>query len=181
MMSERQKHGFDYQKLIIEKYNLLDGGVYNGKWDGYDEIGGVKIPVSIKCLNIGSSIELGDFKRQIEIDCDFILYVGFWDGNTNNIIDSYRVLIYYNNWVNYFGDVNILDDMLNDMKTISNDYSDDEKWGNFRLKYNKRYGKSIISLRFKRDHKKQKRIQCGISNKNFHDLILKENKNLLYL
>lgn len=37
------------------------------------------------------------------------------------------------------------------------------------------YGKSIISLRFKRDHKKQKRIQCGITKPNFVKKVIKDN------
>ena len=48
-----------------------------------------------------------------------------------------------------------------------------KKWTDFRKKWTNIYGKSIISLRFKRDHKKQKRIQCGISRNNFINIVLK--------
>ena len=61
------------------------------------------------------------------------------------------------------------------MSTISNDHSDDKKWTEFRKRYTKLYGKSVIALRFKRDHKSQKRIQCGISYTNFIKVVLKEN------
>jgi len=64
------------------------------------------------------------------------------------------------------------------MSEISNDRSDDNKWKQFRLKWKEKYGDSIISLRFKRDHKKQKRIQCGITKTNFLNVILKENQIL---
>ena len=61
------------------------------------------------------------------------------------------------------------------MKQISNDRSDDGKWKEFRKKWNLLYKKfnnnPVITLRFKRDHKKQKRIQCGISSSNFKKLI----------
>jgi hypothetical protein len=76
------------------------------------------------------------------------------------------------------GDITIIQEMLDEMSTISNDKSDDSKWKQFRLKWKERYGNSIISLRFKRDHKKQKRIQCGISRNNFLEVILKENQLL---
>ena len=64
------------------------------------------------------------------------------------------------------------------MKLITNNHSDDSKWKIFREKYTKLYGDSIISLRFKRDHKTQKRIQCGIAYKNFINTILIENEVL---
>lgn len=62
------------------------------------------------------------------------------------------------------------------MITISNDRKDDAKWKEFCKKYKTIYGEdAVISIRFKRDHKKQKRIQCAISYTNFKDKVLKDN------
>lgn len=171
-MVERQEHGFLYEKEIIEKNNIIKDDNYTGKWDSYEN----GKPVSIKCIKQGSSIDFGDFKRQSEVDKYFILYVGFWYGNKNNIVESYKVLIKKENWVSYFGDVNIIQSMLTEMKEISNERSDDLKWKSYREKYGKLYGDSIIALRFKRDHKKQKRIQCGITYTNFKNVVLKNNQ-----
>ena len=176
-MAERQVHGFDYQnELDLLNENLILSTEYIGKWDGYENFNGIKYPASIKCIKEKASIDFGDIKRISKIDEDFILYVGFWlDKNTKKAVKHYKVLINKENWKKYLGDVSILDALFAEMKTISNDYSDDKKWTEFRKRYNKLYGKSIIALRFKRDHESQKRIQCGITYPNFIKIILKEN------
>jgi hypothetical protein len=174
---ERQKHGLDYETKIITENKLIKNTNYTGKWDSYE---GDK-PVSVKCVGVNGSIDFGDFKRQTEVKEDFLLYIGFWQYNKNKekvVIEEYKLLIKYEDWMSYLGNIDIIDDMLKEMKYISNDKIDDDKWKKFRSKYTKLYNynkKSIIKLRFKRDHKKQKRIQCGISNKNFRNIILKDN------
>jgi hypothetical protein len=175
-MAERQQHGFLYQERIINENKLIENENYTGKWDGFNKE--YNLPTSIKCISKKGSIDFGDFRRQTEVETDFILYLGFWEGNKENINEEYKVLIKKENWQKYFGDKTIIVDMLNEMKDISNDKSDDKKWKEYREKYSKLYGESIISLRFKRDHKKQKRIQCGITKKNFLNVILKENSLL---
>jgi hypothetical protein len=175
-MAERQQHGFLYQEKIINENKLIEDKNYTSKWDGFNKE--YNLPTSIKCISKKGSIDFGDFRRQTEVETDFILYLGFWEGNKENINEEYKVLIKKENWQKYFGDKSIIVDMLDEMKDISNDKSDDKKWKEYREKYSKLYGKSIISLRFKRDHKKQKRIQCGITKKNFIEVILSENSLL---
>ena len=171
--TERQAHGFLHQEKIIKNENLIENCNYTGKWDGFNEKH--NLPASIKCISIKGSIDFGDFRRQTEVDTDFILYIGFWKGKKDNITEEYKVLIKKENWQKYFGDKSITDKMLIELKSISNDKSGDGEWKQYRNKYKKLYGKSVISLRFKRDSKKQKRIQCGITKKNFIEVILKEN------
>ncbi len=182
-MAERQKHGFEYEQRVIaennvitdDKNSLVKEEGYTDKWDMYESIDSNKYPVSVKCIGFKSSIDFGDFRRQTNVNDDFILYVGFWKNKKDNIVEEYKVIISKENWQSYFGDKNIINEMLDEMKGISNDYSDDKKWKEFRNKYKQMYGSSVISLRFKRDHKSQKRIQCGITKKNFLDIILKNN------
>lgn len=174
-MNERQKHGFIYEEYIINKNNLIKENNYTSKWDGYELYKGVKTPVSVKCMKINSNIEFGDFKRQLEINEDFILYVGFWENNKQNIIEEYKILIKKDSWCKYFGNKKIIKQMLDELKTISNSYFDDNKWLKYRTKYKESYGESILSLRFKRDHKKQKRIQCAITKNNFINKVIKDN------
>jgi hypothetical protein len=175
-MAERQAHGFNYQKKIVEREILTESVGYTDKWDAYNS--NLKRNVSIKCISKKGSIDFGDFKRQTMVDEDFILYVGFWQSKKDNVVEEYKVYITAEKWKSYLGDITIIQEMLDEMSTISNDKSDDSKWKQFRLKWKERYGNSIISLRFKRDHKKQKRIQCGISRNNFLEVILKENQLL---
>ena len=177
-MAERQIHGFEYEQYLIEKNNLSKENSYTNKWDTYEIYNGVKYPVSIKCIGFNSNIDFGDFRRQTEVDSNFILYVGVWRGKKTNIVENYKILITKDNWDDYFGNKNIVQEMLDEMKCISNNHSDDDKWKLFRKKYKDLYGKSIISLRFKRDHKKQKRIQCGITKSNFINVIIKNNLKL---
>jgi hypothetical protein len=174
-MAERQKHGFEYEDFIINENNLIKEENYTAKWDTFEVYNGVKTPVSVKCIGFNSSIDFGDLKRQTEVNQDFILYIGFWKGKKNNIVEEYKVLINKDVWNSYFGNKTIIQSMLDELKGISNDYSDDDKWKEYRKKWKAMYGESIISLRFKRDHKKQKRIQCGITKKNFLNIVLKEN------
>lgn len=167
---ERQIHGFNYEQKIVNENNLVKTTNYTDKWDTFEG----ETPASIKCIGVKASIDFGDFKRQSNVDSDFILYVGFWSGKKDNIVEEYKVLISKEKWNSYFGDVTIISNMLSEMKSISNDKSDDGKWKLFREKYKALYGKSIVSLRFKRDHKSQKRIQCGITKKNFLEVVLKD-------
>jgi len=175
-MAERQLHGFEYEKLIISKNNLITTNKYIDKWDAYEMYNGILVPVSIKCIGHKSSIDFGDFKRQTEITEDFILYIGRWKSNKSLIIEEYKLFIRKDNWNRYFGDNSIIEDMLLEMKNISNNYTDDGKWLEYRNKYKFLYGESIIALRFKRDHKKQKRIQCGINFRNFINVVMNDNK-----
>ncbi len=170
-MAERQEHAFKYEKRIILENNITKSEGYTDKWDAYEE----GKPVSVKNIKKNSSVDFGDFRRQTMLKEDFILYVGFWSTDKDNIVEEYKILIKYENWIKYFGDTSIVDDMMAEMKLISNDYLDDPKWKQFRKKWGDLYKKDnsnpMVALRFKRDHKKQKRIQCGISSKNFKKLL----------
>ena len=65
-------------------------------------------------------------------------------------------------------------DLLNN---ITNDVSDDLKWKKeitvLRTEW-KNKTTNLIRPRFKRDHKKQKRIQCAINNKDFYNYFIKK-------
>ena len=108
-----------------------------------------------------------------EIDEDWILRVGFWKSEKDNIVEEYTVEVDKDDWQRLLGDVEIFKKAKKEMGYISNDYSDDEKWKKFRLKYKKLWGDSILQPRFKRDHGNQKRLQVGITYNN-----LKEHFNL---
>lgn len=171
-MAERHEHAFEYENKIILENGIVKTENYTDKWDAYEN----DKPVSVKNIKKNSSVDFGDFRRQTILKEDFFLYVGFWTGEKDNVVEEYKILVKYENWCKYFGDISITEGMLEEMKTISNSYSDDSKWKDFRKKWSDLYKKDnknpMIALRFKRDHKKQKRIQCGISSKNFKKLLL---------
>jgi len=172
---ERQIHGFMYEKFIINKYSLIVSEKYTSKFDAYTKSG---VPVQIKCIKEGNCIDLGDFKRNQSITSDFILILGRWRNKKNKIVDEKIFHIDYKLY-NELCTFDHTNKMLEEMKAISNDVSDDNIWLSFCKKYRCIYPQSnIIKLRFKRDHKKQKRIQCGMSETNYRNIFCKKFKKL---
>ena len=51
------------------------------------------MPVSIKLEQYESDIELADYFRNNQIEEDFYLIVGFWQGTKNNIVEEHILLI----------------------------------------------------------------------------------------
>jgi hypothetical protein len=173
---ERQIHGLNYEETVISRNpSIKRSQNYTEKWDAVETYNSITYPVSIKCIGIKNSIDFGDLFRQTQVDENFILYIGFWEGKEKTIKKEYKLLIKSQNWKSYFGNLDKLDVMKDEMAFITNEYSDDKKWRLFRDKYKVLYGDSVIKIRFKRDHKKQKRIQCSINKNLFNNKILTEN------
>lgn len=167
---ERQKHGFSFEQEIIQKYNLTPSTNYTEKWDGYYNT----IPVSIKTEKLGSDIELADFRRNANNQDSFYLIVGFWEGNYSNIVETKILFINGKEWHNLFPN-EFIDIFQNCLDSVSNDKNDDEKWKALIKDAKNQWQhstKNLIRPRFKRDHKKQKRIQCAINNKDFYNYFI---------
>lgn len=163
---ERQLHGFSFEKQIIEKYQLVPTENYTDKWDAYYK----NIPVSIKVEKYGSDIELADYRRNAINQESFYLIVGFWEGIPTNIVETQILFINGTDWHKLFPE-NFTDIFQNCLDSVSNDREDDEKWRALIQDAKKQWQaatKNLIRPRFKRDHKKQKRIQCAINNKDFY-------------
>jgi len=169
-MAERQHHGFDFQKKIIKDFNLTEDGNYTGTYDAYEEDGR---PVKIKCIKQGSSIDLGDIKRNAEEEKDHLLVIGWWSGEKDNIIKIDTIEVKIENWKKLFN-VEVIKEMREWIKNISNEKEYDKKWKEEVSYYKEKYGNYIIKPRFKRDHKSQKRIQCAINNSDYYNHFLKE-------
>lgn len=170
-MSERQSHGFIFEQQIIEKYNLIPSNNYTAEFDAYTPTG---IGVSIKCMKYKTDIELSDIFRNASRSQDFYLIVGFWFESKTNIVETHCLFIPYQEWNSFF-DQQLLKDMKNFLQVISNNYSDDLLWRNTISQFKKEWASktnNFIRPRFKRDHKKQKRIQCAINNKIFYSHFL---------
>lgn len=162
---ERQKHGFQYELQTICKYNLKKADSYTCPFDAYYK----DIPVQIKCIKYGSCIEMGDYIRNKSKKNDFILIIGLWDGKKENIIQEIVLFINHQLFKKHL-QFHLDDEMLYEMKTISNSRLDDLSWKRFCFKYKNKWPRAnIMQLRFKRDHKRQKRIQCAIPWKSFNN------------
>lgn len=162
----RQIHGFLYEKYIIKKYNLVKTKEYISKYDAFTRC---FIPVQIKLRKEKSPICLGSFERQMSNKVDFILIIGTWKFTKCNIVDEEIYYIpkdKYNSILNY----DKLDDLKKEMKSISNSKDDDYKWKKFCMKHKQNFKNKLVQINFKRDHKKQKRIQCSIPNKMYTNM-----------
>lgn len=170
----RQQHGFEFEKNIIDEYKLETTSDYTHKYDAYYK----KIPIQIKCIKYGCSIDLADYTRNKSKKEDFILVIGFWKNTKENIVKTYSLYIDHKKYVEQMS-FEYDKVMISDMKLITNLKVDDDNWKTFCKKYKDLYPScNMIKLRFKRDHKTQKRIQCSISWKNFNNWFLKEFKQI---
>lgn len=154
---------------------------------------------NIKHTKIGNEIAMADYKRISGLDVidntiikrntrtkDFIFSVGFHDDT--NIIEEYLILIDIDKWESYLPNMNddntieminnmyseIKNNKLNGIRTVENE----KNWSDFISKYSVLTVDNLIKLRFKRDSKGQLRIQSSIPNKNFYNIILKDNIHL---
>lgn len=163
---ERQIHGFNFENYIINKFNLTKKENYTDKWDAEFN----SIPVSIKTHEISGGIELGDIYRISQINSPFYLIVGFWKNQKDNIVEEHIAYIDDMSWWKSLFDYELLKDFKTFLDSVSNNSTDDKKWKEGRLALSKKWVEktpNIIKPRWKRDHKKQKRIQCAISYSDF--------------
>lgn len=167
---KRQKHGFIFEDYIINEYNLTKEIKYTGIYDAYTKDG---VPVQIKLEKYNSDIEMADIFRNSQVNSDFILIVGFWSEDKSNIVEQRIVYFTKETYLSFFN-YELLKEFESFLKEITNDYSDDIKWKSQIALFKKEWQQKTLNFirpRFKRDHKKQKRIQCAINNKDFHDYI----------
>lgn len=163
---ERQIHGFTYEDFFIKKFSLIKEPQYTERYDAYGKNG---TPFKIKSIKKGSSIDLADYFRNAEESKNFFLAVSFWDRIESNIVEEYVITIKSYIWreLLYFKEKERMREWI---KTVSNEREYDEQWKDeclfFKNEWNKEERK--IQLRFKRDHKSQKRIQCAINNNDWY-------------
>ena len=171
-MSERQKHGFDFEAKALASIGAIPSAGYTDKWDGM--VNG--IPVSVKVSKYGGDVEMADYFRNEANTEDFILIVGFWEGAKDNFVETYALYIKGDEWAGLFHkETGAKFKEL--ITTITNSYDDDAKWKASIKELKKEWSahtSNLIRPRFKRDHKTQKRIQCAINNGDFYNVFLKK-------
>ena len=162
---ERQAEGFKFESETIKHFSLDKEKNYTGEFDAYKD----NIPYSIKLSKKGNSICLGDLKRNMEKEKDFYMIIKIGEKIFKGFIE-YAKYIKLFNFPEY-------DEFKNKFDLISNSHSDDLKWKQLREEYTKKYKSTntITSINPKRDHKKQKRIQCSIPNSKINDFLSKFN------
>ena len=177
----RQQHGFDFENTLIAKHSWTKSKNHTDEFDAYTK---KNVPVQIKTVKAGSEIDFGDVFRNAEKKHDFILVVAFWKGAKTNITDQIALRINADIWRPLFSftDPNTRRALKEEMNLISNMRVDDGRWKHFMTTYKKTWTDTVlpgggppqrvVELRFKRDHKKQKRLQCAIKLSNWRNYFL---------
>lgn len=161
---ERQSHGFEFQEKMNERYNLLSDENYTGMWDSYKPD---KTPCVIKLFKENSELPLSDIFNNVARDRDFYLIYGVWRGKKSNIVEEKEIFIDINKWKESFewGFYEELNHWIKNL--VSNSYSYDNTWKSEMKVWKERWGvNKLVQPRFKRDHKKQRRIQSAVAYKN---------------
>lgn len=113
---------------------------------------------------------MGDYFRNERNLQSFFLIVGFWEKEKDNIVEQKILFIPGEEWHRLFN-TDLTPAFKDIIDNITNSQQDDQKWKE-SIKWARREWKSttnnLIRPRFKRDHKRQKRIQCAINNKDFY-------------
>ena len=194
-MAARQNHGFINETKVIAREKLkkwedfakenpsLSTGQqdYTSIWDAIDT--SIKtngkygyMPVQIKTIQAGAAVELGDIFRNSKKDEVFRLIVEFYQkDNKFKIIDTVDIIVNPKRWHAHFNFPDYVEWKNWIKNDVSNCYSFDDAWKKQREE-KKRAWKiknpySLVTPTFKRDHKKQRRIQCSVNNSNFKKFI----------
>lgn len=159
LSNERQNHGFKYEDYFLKLHNLQGSSGYTSEFDGYNG----ETPIQIKYIGAGNEICLGDYMRNGSKSDDFILHIAFYDKkNIYPNIEEYTLYIDHKVYNNLFVLMGYIIDIKNTFASFSNDKSADNEFTIFRDKWNTIGNRGVVHARFKRDHKKQKRLQAAI-------------------
>lgn len=186
-MPEVQRHGFDFENWVKEKFFADFNATYTQKWDIPSEANSLPkvpkefrgLPVSIKTCKFGSPIGFGDALRQFRNEEDFLLIVGFWkqSGIYKNFVAVEGVKITSDSWRNLFLPVEIADLILLDstIKNVGFHYSEARQKAK-EIKSSDKFRQAKIVLNPKIDSKTQRRLQCSLPFSIFwQDFVGKES------
>lgn len=173
----RQSHGFVFQSGASRLLGLYVPANYTDEVDAYS----IKQPDddvmrhSFKNMKAGSGVELGDLVRNAEVKRDFVMYVSFWEEFATNIRRIHVLYIEADYWRGLFpADLQPFISATA-FAGITNAKSDDAKWKERRENLQEQWRAarpqgSLMSVNYKRDHKKQMRVQCAIPAQWFSEV-----------
>lgn len=172
-MPEVQRHGFDFENWVKEKFFAKSHVDYTEKWDIPADLNVMKavpgalqrLPVSIKTCKYGSPIGFGDAVRQFDNTEDFLLIAGFWVQKDayKNFVAVEGVKVTVKDWSTLFlplveNDIKKLDSTIKD-RSLS--YWDARKQAR-EAKNSDNFKSARIVLNPKIDSKNQRRLQCSL-------------------
>ena len=188
-MAARQNHGFINEHKVCKRENLITWkqfveanpqykescGEYVSTWDAVDlSSPSNALMVQIKTIKEGAAVELGDIFRNSKKSKPFRLIVEFYekeDKTRSKIVKTFDILVDPEKWQSHFkfSDYEEWKEWINNK--VSNCYSYDQTWKAEREErksnWHRQNPTSLVTPTFKRDHKKQRRIQCSVNSNNF--------------
>jgi hypothetical protein len=159
---ERQKHGFEYEIILQGRYIGWIKLGYTAKFDLRTHHGRA---VSAKTYKQKGELCLADYDRNKNVNEDFVLCVRQYriDGGVTQSVERFYH-VDHRVWKRFFTFEHDAA-MTTEWGLITNLRVDDARSTACQNKYKNLWGRDrLVQLRFKRDHKKQKRIQCAVPN-----------------
>lgn len=155
--TKRQAHGFIYEDAFMKKFDIKPSKKYTAEFDGQCEY-----PVQVKFTKMKGEVCLGSYRRNAKKSKDFVLHMAFYREKYKPC-EEHTLLIDHSIYTKLFkADIDLAE---KELSVMTKKQSDDIKHKELLAKY-KKYD-DIVHIRFKRDHKGQKRIQAAIPRKMF--------------
>ncbi len=165
---EVQQHGLVFEKWVRDTF--FDGHLpasYTHRWDipAVANKAHGAIPVNPKAVKHGTAVDLGDARRQYEIDEPFLLIIGFWqqDGDVKRMVNIIAPEISPELWRKLWGPVTYADLLRLDalIKDTGPSIEETRKRA-LRMKNSPPFTQAIIQVNPKIDAQGQRRLQCSI-------------------
>ena len=183
-MVEVQRHGFTFEKWVLD---VLFGGYtgnYMQKWDVPPDGNQHElippdfrnIPVSVKTAKIGSPIALGDALRQRSIDEPFLMIAGFWRQRSPSekwFEDIGWAKFAPDDWNSLWGSLSPgqITELDRLVKNLETHYSVVRKQArDWKIRVASNSGSRIV-VNPKIDSKKQRRVQCSLPFQVFWEAV----------
>lgn len=165
---EVQRHGYIFEQWVrtqfFDGYELKS---YTQPWDvpAENNLKHGRIPVQIKAVKYGQSVDMGDALRQFAIDREFLLIIGYWkqDGERKKFVNIVAVRVTPEKWQSLWhpltrGDVEKLDTVVKD-RALS---PSEARRAAREWKMQQRFRDASFTLNPKIDTKTQRRLQCSL-------------------
>lgn len=196
-MAERQYHGLWLEEQLEDIKGWKKYEQYTSPFDLFvpqiNMFQEIKQNIQSKCIGKGNAIEMGDIFKNGKKEQDFLLVITLYDelfevskGKKipNKVVEYMEIEVDHEKWNRHFV---LPDDIQESWKhwitnEVSNEYSYDAQWKidvATRKEEWSHYGEnahSLVQPRFKRDHKKQRRIQCAVKAKDLDTFIYSVKK-----
>lgn len=176
---ERQSHGYAFERAVIRQMwgvRERTSAGYTGEWDIPAEDNRFRpgVPVSIKCIQWGNGVYLGDAVRQRSVTEPFEMVVGFYEketgGATARLKAVHHLKIDPADWNRWWGSVP-LEDLQKLDRAIKRGSIEEARALAKPEAARLRELSDVFDINPKID-RSQRRIQCSIPFRVFHRVVL---------